>query len=102
MAGQTRDLPERDGQWHPGPAPESVHRPPVPAIPPKTPQGRALLALAEKLIAGMHLDLECVVHDATDDLMLELRGMDERLVIGRHGEVLDALQHEVVRPHAGT
>ena len=41
----------------------------------------------------MKLDIDCVVHDEGEDALLELSGADERLIIGRHGDVLEALQY---------
>jgi len=72
-----------------------------PALPPETPQGKALLQTGQKLIGLMGFDLECVVQERVvrngrpEEVVLEMRGPDDRLIIGRHGEVLDAFQYVV-------
>ena len=64
-----------------------------PSAAPRTEQGRTLLSISQELIGGMKLDIDCVVHDEGEDALLELSGADERLIIGRHGDVLEALQY---------
>ena len=84
-------------QWDPAAAP------PLPESPPRSQQGQALLEAGRKLLQLMGFELDCAVEERAtgngrpEELVFMMRGPDDRLIIGRHGDVLDAFQYLVSR-----
>ena len=89
--------PRERGRCRPegGSRPQYSPERPAPAPIPETPEAKALFDLGQALVAAMKLELDSTVRMEEGQLFLEFRGEDERLAIGHHGEVLDALQHVV-------
>jgi spoIIIJ-associated protein len=53
--------------------------------------------LLERFAAAADLDVDVEIHETPEGLVAEYRGDDVALVIGRHGQTIDAIQHLAYR-----
>lgn len=63
---------------------------------PPTPAER-VRELTDHVVAALALDAEVIVEEDEERLRVELRGEDLGLLIGRHGQTIDAVQHLAYR-----
>lgn len=64
-------------------------------------QSERLRAMVERVVEGLGLDGTVDVNDDGETLTATVSGEDLGLLIGRHGETIDALQHLAVRIAGG-
>ncbi|HUA49795.1 MAG TPA: R3H domain-containing nucleic acid-binding protein [Solirubrobacteraceae bacterium] len=53
--------------------------------------------LLERIVAGVGVDARVLVHEDDEEVHADLEGEDLGLLIGRHGQVIDAIQHIAYR-----
>lgn len=64
--------------------------------PPEDPGGR-VLELLERIVAELGIDSHAEVQDDGETVWATVTGEDLGLLIGRHGQTIDAIQHLAVR-----
>jgi spoIIIJ-associated protein len=50
-------------------------------------------ALVERVVDAMEIDADVTVHETDDEVLVTCTGGDLGLLIGKHGQTIDALQH---------
>jgi spoIIIJ-associated protein len=59
--------------------------------------GSRVQELLERIVAGVGVDASIRVQEDADEVRADLEGDDLGLLIGRHGQVIDAIQHIAYR-----
>ena len=62
-----------------------------------TAAGSRVQELLEKIVAGVGIDASVHVEEDADEVRADLEGEDLGLLIGRHGQMIDAIQHIAYR-----
>jgi spoIIIJ-associated protein len=59
--------------------------------------GARVQELLERIVAGVGVDASVHVHEDDEEVRADLEGDDLGLLIGRHGQMIDAIQHIAYR-----
>ena len=59
--------------------------------------GSRVQELLEQIVAGVGVDASVYVEEDADEVRADLEGEDLGLLIGRHGQMIDAIQHIAYR-----
>jgi spoIIIJ-associated protein len=59
--------------------------------------GSRVQELLERIVAGVGIDASVIVREDEEEVRAELEGDDLGLLIGRHGQMIDAIQHIAYR-----
>jgi spoIIIJ-associated protein len=59
--------------------------------------GARVRELLERIVAGVGVDASVRVHEDDEEVRADLEGDDLGLLIGRHGQMIDAIQHIAYR-----
>ena len=59
--------------------------------------GSRVQELLERIVEGVGVEAEVRVHESDDEVHADLVGDDLGLLIGRHGQMIDAIQHIAYR-----